>query len=135
MTVPGRERIPTLYRRIREEPVQPIEIRLLPEPAVVEKLATRAAQRRIRAAGERVRTLAAHRDMLAGIPDTDNNGALLELLREHAPVWVESEDRLVCNGCQASEPLTTEDSYPARAADGPCPTWSTIHAHFEKRTA
>lgn len=143
-TVPGRsgpylmvmtrDRAPSPWPRPKEEPVQPI-ITVLPEPAVVEKLASRATQRRIRAAGERARMLAAHRDMLASIPDVDNNAALLELLREHAPVFVEVEDRLVCRGCAPSEPLTEDKEYPVRAADGPCPTWSTIHAHFEKRSA
>ncbi|WP_410633335.1 hypothetical protein [Amycolatopsis sp. cmx-4-83] len=144
-TVPGRSgpylmvmsphEKPTPYPRPRKETLKPMEIRLLPEPAVVEKLAGRAAQRRIRAAGERARVLAAHRDMLAGIPDVDNNAALLELLRDHAPVIVESEDRLVCRGCQPSEPLTEDKVDPVRLADGPCPTWSTIRAHYEKRTA
>jgi hypothetical protein len=73
--------------------------------------------------------------MLAAIPDVDSNAALLELLREHAPVFVEGEDRLVCRGCAPSEPLTEDKVYPVRLADGPCPTWSTIHAHFEKSTA
>jgi hypothetical protein len=131
MTTTG-ERTPS--PRPREEPVRTI-ITVLPEPAVVRKLASRAAQRRIRAAGERVRVLAAHRDLLAAIPDIDNNSALIALLREHAPVFAESEDRLVCHGCAPSEPLTDDKEYPVRAADGPCPTWSTIHAHFEKRTA
>jgi hypothetical protein len=131
----GHDRIPTPYRRPREEPVQPIEVRLLPEPAVVEKLASRAAQRRIRAAGERVRILTAHKDMLAAIPDVDNNAALRQLVVDHEPVFVQSEDRLVCKGCAPSEPLTEDKVYPVRLANGPCPTWSTIHAHFEKRTA
>jgi hypothetical protein len=135
----GRERpplLPLLCPRTREEPIRPMEIRLLPEPAVVEKLATRAAQRRIRAAGERARTLAAHRDMMAAIPEADSNAALLALLREHAPVVdPDSPDRLMCKGCQPSEPFTAEGSYPARFVDAPCPTWTTIHAHFETRTA
>lgn len=126
---------PSPWPRPRKEPAQPMEIRLLPEPAVVAKLSGRAAQRRIRAVGERTRIVAAHRDMLAAIPDVDNNAALLDLLREHAPVFVEAEDRLVCRGCAPSEPLTEDKEYPARAAEGPCPTWTTIHAHHEKRTA
>lgn len=143
-TVPGRSgpylMVMTRYRpspwpRPRKEPAQPMEIRLLPEPAVVAKLTGRGAQRRIRAVGERARILMAHRDMLAAIPDVDSNSALLELLREHAPVFVEGEGRLVCRGCAPSEPLTEEKVYPVRLADGPCPTWSTIHAHFEKSTA
>lgn len=136
MVASARER-PTPYPRNREEPLQPMDIRILPEPAVVEKPASRSALRRIRAAGERARVLAAHRDMLAGIPDIDNNAALLELLRDHGPVFVEAEDRLVCKGCAPSEPYTdpSESTYPVRAADGPCPTWTTIHAHHEKRTA
>jgi hypothetical protein len=133
MTTTG-ERKPS--PRPREEPVQPIII-THPEPAVVEKLASRAAQRRIRAAGERARILVAHKEMLAAIPDVESNAALRDLLRDHAPVFVEVEDRLVCRGCQASEPFTaqSEDEYPVRAANGPCPTWLTIHGHYEKRTA
>ncbi len=131
----GRDRTPSPCPRTREEPIRPMEIRLLPEPAVVAKLATRSAQRRIRAVGERIRTLAAHKDMLAGIPDVDSNAALLALLREHAPVFVEAEGRLVCRGCAPSEPLTEDSSYPVRLADGPCPTWSTIRAHFRKEIA
>lgn len=136
MAMGGRDRLPTPYRRPWEEPVQTMEIRLLPEPAVVEKLAGRAAQRRIREASERARTVSAHRDMLAAIPDVDNNAALLELLRDHAPVVdPECPDRLMCKGCAPSEPLTAEKEFPVRFVDAPCPTWSTIHAHFEKRTA
>jgi hypothetical protein len=126
---------PSPWPRPRKEPAQPMEIRLLPEPAVVAKLAGRGAQRRIRAVGERARILMAHLDMVAAIPDVDSNAALLELLREHAPVFVEGEGRLACRGCAPSEPLTEEKVYPVRLADGPCPTWSTIHAHFEKSTA
>ncbi|MEU7787698.1 hypothetical protein [Amycolatopsis sp. NPDC049159] len=135
LMVMSRERPPSPFPRTdSKETVNPI-ITVLPEPAVVEKLAGRAAQRRIRAVGERSRILAAHKDMLATVPDVDNNAALLDLLREHAPVFVEAEDRLVCRGCAPSEPLTEDKEYPVRLADGPCPTWSTIHAHFEKRTA
>lgn len=123
------------YPRLREEPIRPMEIRLLPEPPIVAKLASRSAQRRIRAAGERTRILAAHRNMLTAIPDVDNNGVLRQLLVDHAPTVDPSEpDRLVCRGCAPSEPLTEDSTYPVRAADGPCPTWSTIHAHHEKRT-
>lgn len=120
------------YPRLLKDNVKPIN--LLPEPAVVEKLASRAVQRRIRAAGERARILASHNDMLSAIPDVDNNAALRQLVVDHEPVLVASEDRLVCKGCAPSEPLTEESVYPVRLADGPCPTWSTIHAHFEKRT-
>jgi hypothetical protein len=144
-TVPGRsgpylmvmtpDRRPSPWPRLSKEPAQPMEIRLLPEPAVVEKLASRAAQRRIRAVGERARILAAHKDMLAGIPDADSNAPLRTLLVEHVPVFVEAEDRLVCRGCAPSEPLTEDKEYPVRLADGPCPTWSTIHAHYEKESA
>lgn len=119
----------------RKEPVQPIKAKL-PEPKAVTQLNSRAAQRRIREAGERARVLAAHRDMLASIPDIDNNDALRTLLSEHAPVFVEAEDRLVCKGCAPAEPYTpqSEENYPARQANAPCPTWSTIY-RLHRRSA
>lgn len=112
----------------RKELVRPIEVKL-PEPKAVAQLNSRAAQRRIREAGQRARVIAAHRDLIAAIPDVDSNATLRQLLEEHKPTLDPADpDRLMCKGCAPAEPYTpqSEENYPARAADAPCPTWSTI---------
>jgi hypothetical protein len=118
----------------REDEVQPI-ITVLPEPAVVARLQGRAVQRRIRQHGENSRLLARHRELLASIPDTEENATVRQLLVEHAPTTDSNDElRLMCRGCPPAVPTDDVSLLEARLADAPCPTWSTI-ARLNRRSA
>ncbi|WP_432846009.1 hypothetical protein ACQPXB_36050 [Amycolatopsis sp. CA-161197] len=103
-------------------------LRQLIAPTVVEiaDRRTRAEEREANRASEREAVLDRHRDVLAAIPDTDQNAVIRDLLRAHAPV-LGGAGELECRGCAQVPGWDSEDDeYEARWPEAPCPTWTTI---------
>ncbi|MEV6897485.1 hypothetical protein [Amycolatopsis sp. NPDC051372] len=121
---PGRG--PDVFIPMRSRDFEVLRRVLDPSPEEVAETRTRAQEREARRADERQAVLDRHRDVLAAIPDVDQNVLIRDLLRAHAPV-LGGAGELECRGCAQVPGWDSEDGeYEARWPEAPCPTWTTI---------
>lgn len=101
---------------------------------MTEEQRTRAEERKAREAAEQQSILDKHAELMTAIPDVDQNSVIRQIARDHAPKLSES-GRLECRGCAQIEDWNGDGEFDPYWPDAPCPAWSTIRAHFEKRIA